>query len=144
MVQFLKELLDDRLDESLNVVDVAYAGRRHLLSSSLRNVRRLDTLTLPLLITVMGPSDQKDFALSFIMDVFDEYAKDIENYLKTLDGNAFAGVSVAAESFAFDAAPTDMVETEHAVELIFDNVSSRYLSASMRKTGTEAASFVSK
>jgi len=78
---------------------------RHL-ESNLRQRRRLESVSVPLRVTVSGPADISDFALSFIMENIRSKFPDLVAYLRTLDENAnrdiFANVELSADTFNFD------------------------------------------
>jgi len=131
LIRFVKELLEDNLDESMELIEVAYAGTQSL--RSLQHTRRLDTLSLPLQITVKGPANRSDFALSYLMDVLEDNKQDLVKYLKSLDSNAFKDVKISSQSYDLPSITTGpeaemvvMTESEHPVQLTFNDIVAGY------------------
>jgi len=96
VIRFVTKLLDENLDNSLELVNVA-SGARTDNRSLLSYTRRLETLNLPLVVTVRGPADESDVALTYVREVLDKHHRDIEHYLKSLDGGAFMDTYVMNE-----------------------------------------------
>mmetsp|Transcript_17990 Transcript_17990/g.32683 ORF Transcript_17990/g.32683 Transcript_17990/m.32683 type:complete len:913 (-) Transcript_17990:164-2902(-) len=130
ILRFITEMLEERLDNGLELIKVEYAGRlkqlsrnendtgniRKLQSRSYLRQRRLEAVSFPLRVTVSGPADISDFALSYIMetirDRFDDLAAYLLKYGESLDGdfnqNVFTNVELSTDTFNFD----DIVEPE--------------------------------
>jgi len=128
--RFVKELLDDNLDDSLELVSVADAASdrnrdrtRNLLSPS---HRRLDTISLPLNIAVKGPADKSDFALAYIMDALEVHKEDLVRKLEFLDWASFKSVDLSFDTYDFNTLSEPSKVTDHPVQLIFDNIRSNY------------------
>lgn len=122
IIRYVKGLLEDNMDESLSLVDVTDASRkrsRNLLSSLSRNGRRLESVSLPLTISVKHPPDEPPEP--HVMKVLDDNEEDLEDYVKDLDKDAFKFVAISTELY-----DPDMEETLHPVWLIFDNIRSNY------------------
>lgn len=136
IIRYVEELMEDDLHESLKLIKVAYGGddgdRRNLLPST--SSRRLGDLRLPLMVTVEGPADEADFALSYIMEVLDDHEEDIARKLKSLDWDAFKDVVPSTgvydpddeETFVNEPEPVATERTEHPVKLTLRNLPSGY------------------
>jgi len=145
ILRFITKMLEERLENGLELIKVEYAGRlkklsrngnnnrnnnggseklsqdgtrRKLQSRSYERQRRLEAVSIPLRVTVSGPADISDFALSYIMetirDRFDDLAAYLRKYGESLDGdfnqNVFANVELSTDTFNFDdilTGPTD-------------------------------------
>lgn len=64
--------------------------------------RRLDAVSIPLRVTVNGPTNINDLALSYIMDAIRERFGDLENRLRRLDGDVYSTVDVGMDTYEFD------------------------------------------
>ncbi|KAL7526568.1 hypothetical protein ACHAXR_001546, partial [Thalassiosira sp. AJA248-18] len=118
IITFIEELLNDYLDDSFELLEVAYARsggetaeRGHLpsssSSSSLRPPRRLESVSLPLRIALRGPSNfSEDFVQAYIIEVLQDRSKNIVNYMKAVDWEAFKSVRVSSGPFDF----TELIE----------------------------------
>jgi len=137
ILRFITKMLEERLENGLELIKVEYAGRlkklsrngnnnrnnnggseklsqdgtrRKLQSRSYERQRRLEAVSIPLRVTVSGPADISDFALSYIMetirDRFDDLAAYLRKYGESLDGdfnqNVFANVELSTDTFNFD------------------------------------------
>jgi len=122
--RFTKELLEKNLNDPLKLVEVAHAVNCN--DRKLHSSRRLGTTSLPLRVTVRGPTDVSDFALSYVMDVLDEYNQDLVRMLKTLDWVVFDAVNVSLDTHDLKCSNEPMEETSHPVQLNFENLPAGY------------------
>ena len=155
IIKYVSELLDENMDERLELVEITYPesfmkqrrdGRKngyYYPSHQWKDQghRELSgTQELPLLVTVNGSKDISDFALVYIMEVFEENMESIKNFLKTkVDFEVYVNVEPSAETYdlsslgdtevptlspvaAIVLAPTEeMIESVHPIRLVFDN-----------------------
>jgi hypothetical protein len=132
LIRFVKDLLDDNLHDSLELIGVADAQMRNsrgLLVAPPSHTRRLKSLSVPLLVTVKGPEESADIALSYVMDVIQDHEEELRQFLKSLDWDAFKDVSISAEAFDRDSLPSgpvEMEETVHPVQLVMEDVAPGY------------------
>ena len=139
--------MNDNLDESFELINVAYVGRRgnrSLLSSIFHHYRRLDALSLPLCITVKGQANQSYFVLSsYVMEVLKDQKQYIVRKLKFLDWDTFKNVGLSTDTYYFAAIITEpipgikeMETIAHPVQMAFENVPAghHHLSAVDRST----------
>lgn len=120
----VKDLLVENLDVALELVEITYASTRNCrrLTS-----RRLDTISLALQIKVKGPLDISDFALSYVIEVLEDYKLHVVAYMQSLNWNAFRAASITIDPYdpstPIDCGPTTILEkTEHSVQLSLKNV----------------------
>lgn len=114
IISFIEELLNDHLDDSFELLDVAYArvgggvNPRRLLSSRYQNVRRrLENFSLPLRIVVKGPKNfTEDFIREYLIGVLRDQSNDIVTYVQAVDMEAFRNVRVTPETYDF----ADLIE----------------------------------
>lgn len=125
ILRFVQGFLDDDLDDSLELVSVEYEDK-----GGNQRSRRLGTLALPLRVTVKSPKDQSEYALSYIMDAFEENEKELLKLLKSMDWNSFKDGDMSTESYEDFASMAEsspgMEETEHPVQLTVTDVLSGY------------------
>jgi len=67
-----------------------------------RRRRRLDAVSIPLRVTVNGPTNVNDLALSYIMDAIRQRFGDLENRLRRLDGDVYSNIDVGIDTYEFD------------------------------------------
>eukprot|EP00571_Detonula_confervacea_P000558 CAMPEP_0172319284 /NCGR_PEP_ID=MMETSP1058-20130122/37272_1 /TAXON_ID=83371 /ORGANISM="Detonula confervacea, Strain CCMP 353" /LENGTH=514 /DNA_ID=CAMNT_0013034291 /DNA_START=93 /DNA_END=1634 /DNA_ORIENTATION=+ len=97
IISFIGELIGDHLDDSFELLEVAYArgsagGRNRSLIS-----RRLESFSLPLRIVLRGPSNfSQDFVRSYVIEKIQERSNNIVNYLKAFNWNTFNSVRISA------------------------------------------------
>ena len=133
---FVKELMDDNLDESFELIEVDYAdrdGNRSLLPSMLHHGRRLNALSLPLCVTVKRSANQSDFSLSYVVEVLEDHKQDIVRKLRFLNWDSFknVGLSIATYNSADIATEPipgikEMETTVHPMQMTFENVPAGY------------------
>ncbi|KAL9191282.1 hypothetical protein ACHAXT_000988 [Thalassiosira profunda] len=124
IITFLAELLTDYLDKSFELEEVAYARNekdppsvklpilldsrsdedppRRLSPSKRQYERRLASVSLPLRFVMIGPSNfSQDFVRSYVVEILTDRSKNILNYVKALDWNAFKSARVTPEIYSF-------------------------------------------
>jgi len=108
IVDFIEELLSDHMDESFELLEVAYA-RANAGERSRRSLQRqVESFSIPLRIVVRGPSNfSQDFKQSYVMEKIQERSNDIVNYLKAYNWKTFNNVRIS-EVVEFDIA--DLVD----------------------------------
>ena len=117
---FLRNLLEDSIDESHELVRITYAGskeRRNLSLSVGHYSRRVDTVSLPLHITVNSPANQVENVSSHIIETLEDHAIGILVFLMTINAQAFSDANIGV-------APYDLSVIEksiHPIKLIFDD-----------------------
>jgi hypothetical protein len=93
IVGLVEELLLDRLDAAFELLEVADARRGG------RRARRLADagFSIPLRIVVRGPATlSRDYVRGYVLAEIQGRARNLENYLKAFDRNAFRSVHVTA------------------------------------------------
>ena len=115
---------DDPSKSNLSAHHSKKGSRRRLTSS-----RRLDTLALPLRISLKGPADESNYALSYIMNVIRNKQDEIKDFLNSL-GSAFKTVSVTPVSYddfeSMAESSPGSAETRHPFEMTIDRVPADY------------------
>ena len=103
IIGFVTELLNDYLDDSFELLGVAYARdiggvnigkkkKRHLIPSTRRR-KRLESISIPLVIRLNGPSNfSEDFVRAYVIEVIEDRVRNIASYLKAVDYDAFKSV----------------------------------------------------
>ena len=109
ILRFVVTTLKETLGDGLTFVDAVFATKSDTFANggnprNLRSAERtlLYTLYLPLRVTVRGPSDVSDFALSFVMQSMRDLMPDLANYLISMEGDQFVGFdfsSIGAEDY---------------------------------------------
>ena len=94
LTRYVKELLEGKLWDSLELIRVERAGDA-------------GGLALPLRITVKGPLDTSAFALAYIMDLLEKHSTDMAMFVKLLDWNEFKNVGVDVQAYDPDALPEE-------------------------------------
>lgn len=93
IINFIRELLGDHLDDSFELLGVAYArdsGGRY---------RRLNTgsFSLPLVLVLRGSSNfSEEFVRSYVIEKIQERSTNIVNYLKAYNWKTFNNVRISA------------------------------------------------
>ena len=110
IIGFLTELLKDYLDDSFGLLGVAYARdiggvdigkkkKRYLIPSTTRR-RRLESISLPLVIRLSGPSNfSEDFVRAYVIEVIEDRVRNIASYLKAVDYDAFKSVRISPSTY---------------------------------------------
>jgi len=80
LVQFMNTMLGDILDDPFVLVEASYAGRLD---------QYYNKPSLPLIITLRGPSHISPLALSYVIQVIEDNIRAIESFLKRLDAEVF-------------------------------------------------------
>lgn len=148
IIRFASETIEEHLAEPMQLIKVEFAGyfndRRFLLTTPLRGRRRrLDDMSVPLRVTVRGPADMSDYALSFVMDIIQDHIMDgLMNKLRSYDYDTFKNIGTKLSTFNFSDVrddtnfptkgptpkptqrPTEprLVETMHPVAIFFKNL----------------------
>ena len=89
LLRFIGEMLEDGLGGAFELIEASYADIILLQSGARFLQAGAYAPSLPLLIRVRGPSDLSNFALPYIIQVLRDNMQDIENFLLSLDGEAF-------------------------------------------------------
>ncbi|KAL7464752.1 hypothetical protein ACHAXS_010429 [Conticribra weissflogii] len=130
ILRYVTEIYETYLGNAgLELVDVAFASladsftgqrlrRRYLRSSASDDAhddgasRKLAyTYYLPLRVTVRGPADVSDFALSYVIEIMREHIADLGQYLQSLEGEEYV-------SFTFESLRVESFEEEDWQEML--------------------------
>lgn len=125
IIRFLTELVREDLEEPFILIDIAdavYDSSQGIISPRFQHRRRLDTLTLPVRITVDSPSDKSDDAPTSVINAVQENEQELAEYLRSLYPEAFRNVDVSAESYD----PWQKQVTLHPIQLILENMPSNF------------------
>lgn len=143
LIRYVMEVLEDHLDSRLELIKVEFGG---YLGNRKPNK---NTVSVPLRIVIKGPEDILDFAGTMLMELIEEYERDIVNKLMGDDFATFKDVYISTSTYDFDAIvdetsdPTPrptrkptrkptrspvvaMVKSVHPVQLKFKNVDKDY------------------
>lgn len=88
-VRYAKQIMREEMNFGLDLIQVIYASRFELEGS---------IPSLPVQVTVRGPADETDLALSHVLQAYEDRKSDLAKKLKELDRNTFSNLNLRIES----------------------------------------------